>query len=786
MAGGEQEAGGGTDAGVRDAASDGVDEVVEPLPAPASLADPPRAAPVRSRPGPQPKAGPPDVAIDVVLAARSGDPGAFAQLVEHWDPYLRPFVGCCLAGDGSTDRVLSATYVRAYRALPRYRADRTPGLWLHRVAYLAVLDELRRLSRDPLRRKDAPTTRDAVMVATPGADDDAVIEPRDVDAAVGPVLEPRTVAPRPAGAPDQDLVLAPDTAALDHVAPGGGGDPGAGAPSGRVGPGAATTTRALRRLASDQRAMVFMVDRERFSVDQVADVFDTTAPIVRSRLNLARRILLGGQASDLPPDTSDEELEADHAAQAAAVSRVLGDLPPPATSPTFWSELGNRLLAERTRPAAPPPDPMARLNPPHPAEPGFQPTDAGRRTVTEIGALADRTRPGRPWGRYLLVGFGVVALIAAVVAMVRFGISERTPDGTISAAKLESMVRPPLAVNNPVRFRAEVETPEQGDEPAQYTVLLGDQGSWSVSEEGTLDLQTYDGSSGVSTHLDLDDSSRVRARLDTGLAAGAPDAGPVAPGPVADLAAVGALLRSDPDARVSPTREGDTRTWTYTTRTSVGSGGPEEEWTVVARRSDGVVLRVELRRDGQLVRRTNYAGWTPNAVVPDGTFLPPVPDGVPPELTNAGFVTGDLQSAEDLGRGAAVTPNWLPDGFTLATVTLRQEPAPGQPSTGGGRNPEDRNVLSLGYRRGPERITVTLRDSGGDPTAWHDPFQEKDGELDQEGRTLGDGPFNGSEVTIDTDAAGRASLWGLGRDTLFTVSGDVSADEAFRIASSLR
>jgi RNA polymerase sigma-70 factor (ECF subfamily) len=42
------------------------------------------------------------------------------------------------------DDALQETYVRAFRALPAFRGDSSPGTWLYRIAYNACLDELRR------------------------------------------------------------------------------------------------------------------------------------------------------------------------------------------------------------------------------------------------------------------------------------------------------------------------------------------------------------------------------------------------------------------------------------------------------------------------------------------------------------------------------------------------------------------------------------------------------------------------------------------------------------------
>ncbi len=43
--------------------------------------------------------------------------------------------------------VLQEAYLRAFRALPRFRGDSGVGTWLYRIVYNAALDELRRSRR---------------------------------------------------------------------------------------------------------------------------------------------------------------------------------------------------------------------------------------------------------------------------------------------------------------------------------------------------------------------------------------------------------------------------------------------------------------------------------------------------------------------------------------------------------------------------------------------------------------------------------------------------------------
>lgn len=149
--------------------------------------------------------------MNLVMAARRGDPAAFARMVEHWNPHLRPFVHHVLAGDGSVDRALSAAYIRAYRALPRYDASQKPGLWLHRIAYLAATDELRRYTRDPLHRRNL-ADQGRAETATDAIRDHLGLSPHDIDELVvstDPTPE-RTVDVGPGIEIDVDSVEEPD------------------------------------------------------------------------------------------------------------------------------------------------------------------------------------------------------------------------------------------------------------------------------------------------------------------------------------------------------------------------------------------------------------------------------------------------------------------------------------------------------------------------------------------------------------------------------------------------
>ena len=52
------------------------------------------------------------------------------------------------------DDALQEAYLKAYRALPRFRAGSDFGTWLYRITYNACIDELRKRKRSPVATED--------------------------------------------------------------------------------------------------------------------------------------------------------------------------------------------------------------------------------------------------------------------------------------------------------------------------------------------------------------------------------------------------------------------------------------------------------------------------------------------------------------------------------------------------------------------------------------------------------------------------------------------------------
>lgn len=85
-----------------------------------------------------------DVDPETLARAQRGDQRAFEALVRHYDPGLRALAFRLLGDRTRMDDALQEAYVKAFRALPGFRGDSSPGTWLYRIAYNACLDELKR------------------------------------------------------------------------------------------------------------------------------------------------------------------------------------------------------------------------------------------------------------------------------------------------------------------------------------------------------------------------------------------------------------------------------------------------------------------------------------------------------------------------------------------------------------------------------------------------------------------------------------------------------------------
>ncbi len=92
--------------------------------------------------------------IDLVELARAGDRRAFDELLRRHDARMRALAYKLTADRNRMDDALQEAYLKAYRALPRFRPGSDFGTWLYRITYNACIDELRKRKRHPITTED--------------------------------------------------------------------------------------------------------------------------------------------------------------------------------------------------------------------------------------------------------------------------------------------------------------------------------------------------------------------------------------------------------------------------------------------------------------------------------------------------------------------------------------------------------------------------------------------------------------------------------------------------------
>jgi RNA polymerase sigma-70 factor (ECF subfamily) len=80
----------------------------------------------------------------VARARRDGDVDAFFSLIDPHDRGLRRLAYRLLGDRDAMDDALQESYLKAFRALPRFAGDSAFRSWLYRIVYNTCLDELRR------------------------------------------------------------------------------------------------------------------------------------------------------------------------------------------------------------------------------------------------------------------------------------------------------------------------------------------------------------------------------------------------------------------------------------------------------------------------------------------------------------------------------------------------------------------------------------------------------------------------------------------------------------------
>jgi RNA polymerase sigma-70 factor, ECF subfamily len=192
----------------------------------------------------------------LIDAARTGDEEAFGRIVDRERVALEAHCYRMLGSAHDAEDAVQETFVKAWRALLKYRGESALGTWLHRIATNVCIDAIRRRPKRilPIDYGNAPQAR--------------LDEPQQ------PVREPVWLEPFP----DQGL----------------GSDEEPASPAARYEQREAVElafVAALQHLSAKQRAVLILRDVLAFSANEVAAILETSVPSVTSALQRARQAL---------------------------------------------------------------------------------------------------------------------------------------------------------------------------------------------------------------------------------------------------------------------------------------------------------------------------------------------------------------------------------------------------------------------------------------------------------------------------------------------------------------
>jgi RNA polymerase sigma-70 factor, ECF subfamily len=127
-----------------------------------------------------------DVDEALVAEAARGNRDAFDVLVRRYQSRLFQLIRILTHGDEESEDLVQETFVRAYRAVHRFRGESTFRTWLHRIAVNVVRTHLtRRSGRRGLRLVETSDAEDAVAQLASADDlESAVVRRRMIDQAL--------------------------------------------------------------------------------------------------------------------------------------------------------------------------------------------------------------------------------------------------------------------------------------------------------------------------------------------------------------------------------------------------------------------------------------------------------------------------------------------------------------------------------------------------------------------------------------------------------------------------
>ena len=139
-----------------------------------------------------------DADADALLVERvkRGDVRAFEMLVVKYQRRIERLIGRMVRDVDLVPDIAQETFIRAYRAMPKFRGESAFYTWLYRIAVNTAKKALMELKRDPLITESARASRDdddepsrVENELSDGETPDAVLASKQIAAAVNFAIE---------------------------------------------------------------------------------------------------------------------------------------------------------------------------------------------------------------------------------------------------------------------------------------------------------------------------------------------------------------------------------------------------------------------------------------------------------------------------------------------------------------------------------------------------------------------------------------------------------------------
>jgi len=167
----------------------------------------------------------------------------------------------------------------------------------------------------------------------------------------------------------------------------------------------------------------------------------------------------------------------------------------------------------------------------------------------------------------------------------------------------------------------------------------------------------------------------------------------------------------------------------------------------------GFPVRVVETRLERFVEEVRLEDLGIDPILGPGAFDLTFPLGVEVIRTDAGFRRVEPAEAASVVGYEPLLPTQLPAGFVFGGMAVGEV---GQSTGKEGMNPAAAGVVSVIYRRGFDRLVISTRLVGDDPSLWSDPLASGEGFIDEPERVK---PTSGAlagataEVVIDAREA---------------------------------